>query len=139
MEQVRSDVVNDFLTVEAARRDYGVVIRPDGLVDTSATSRLRMERTSKEDSQESIFDFGHFRMAWEYALNDSLLSELASYFSNQSLGVRPRVRKKILGPLLQLLDQERQLEPDELVKAAQQVRANLELVQRELVETGTPQ
>lgn len=139
VEQVRSDVVNDFLTVEAARRDYGVVIRPDGLVDTSATSRLRMERTSKEDSQESIFDFGHFRMAWEYALNDSLLSELASYFSNQSLGVRPRVRKKILGPLLQLLDQERQLEPDELVKAAQQVRANLELVQRELVETGTPQ
>jgi N-methylhydantoinase B/oxoprolinase/acetone carboxylase alpha subunit len=41
-EAVRRDVVNEFITVEAARRIYGVVIEPERLtVDDEATAELR--------------------------------------------------------------------------------------------------
>lgn len=40
-ELVRRDVKNELVTVEGARRDYGVVIAADGQVDEAATHRLR--------------------------------------------------------------------------------------------------
>jgi hypothetical protein len=39
---VRQDVIDDLVSLESARRDYGVVILPDTLeVDLLATARLR--------------------------------------------------------------------------------------------------
>lgn len=44
-ELVREDVENGYVTIEAARREYGVVIDPDGLtVDWAGTKRLREDR-----------------------------------------------------------------------------------------------
>ena len=42
-ERVRSDVLNRYVTSEAARTDYGVVLDDSGAVDQEATSRLREE------------------------------------------------------------------------------------------------
>ena len=44
VEWVRGDVLERVISVEGARRDYGVVIDPESLqVDTAATARLRAE------------------------------------------------------------------------------------------------
>ncbi len=44
-ERVRQDVLCGYVSLEAARQDYGVVLNPDDLaIDREATSRLREER-----------------------------------------------------------------------------------------------
>jgi N-methylhydantoinase B len=44
-ERVRQDVIDEYVTVEGAARDYGVGIDPKTLtVDREATARLRTER-----------------------------------------------------------------------------------------------
>ena len=40
-ERVAEDVRDGLITAEDARRDYGVVIRPDGSLDQAATETLR--------------------------------------------------------------------------------------------------
>jgi 5-oxoprolinase (ATP-hydrolysing) len=46
-ELVRSDVLDDFTTLELAERDYGVVIDPQTMeLDLEATQRLRAKRTA---------------------------------------------------------------------------------------------
>ena len=42
--QVRTDVIDGLLSVEAARDDYGVVLRADTTVDDDATAALRQHR-----------------------------------------------------------------------------------------------
>jgi N-methylhydantoinase B len=39
--RLRDDVVDGYVTIAVARRDYGVVLRPDGSLDAAATSSLR--------------------------------------------------------------------------------------------------
>ena len=42
---VLADVLNGYVSADAARRDYGVALSPDGrAVDAAATSRLRSDR-----------------------------------------------------------------------------------------------
>ena len=40
-ERVRWDVIEEFVSRESARKDYGVVLRDDLSVDTAATAGLR--------------------------------------------------------------------------------------------------
>ncbi len=40
-ERVRADVVDGYVSAEAARRDYGVALASDGTIDLELTSRLR--------------------------------------------------------------------------------------------------
>ena len=42
-EAVRDDVLDGFITVDAARADYGVIVSPDGRVDADATESLRQQ------------------------------------------------------------------------------------------------
>jgi N-methylhydantoinase B len=42
-EAVRADVLDDYVSVEAAKRDYGVVLTGDRAVDKAATEALRRE------------------------------------------------------------------------------------------------
>lgn len=45
---VQDDVLNEFVSVERARDDYGVVIDPKTMkVDMDTTKKLRAERKSK--------------------------------------------------------------------------------------------
>lgn len=43
-EAVREDVINGYVSTEAAREDYGVVVSEDGELDREATAALREER-----------------------------------------------------------------------------------------------
>ena len=40
-EQVLSDALDGLITRDSARLDYGVVIKPDGAIDTVATAAIR--------------------------------------------------------------------------------------------------
>jgi N-methylhydantoinase B len=51
-QAVRADVVAELVSIEAARRDYGVVIRSDLSLDAPATGRLRKEMRSHTKSPE---------------------------------------------------------------------------------------
>ncbi|MEO4043398.1 hydantoinase B/oxoprolinase family protein [Hoeflea sp. CAU 1731] len=57
VEKVLRDVVDDIVSMEKARRDYGVVIRDDESIDEAATETLRKEMKS-ERGKPSDFDFG---------------------------------------------------------------------------------
>jgi N-methylhydantoinase B len=46
---VRADVIEAFVSREAAERDYGVVLREDLSLDVAATARLRQQRASAGD------------------------------------------------------------------------------------------
>jgi N-methylhydantoinase B len=41
LERVRRDVVGGFVSIDAAREDYGAVIDARGAIDAAATERLR--------------------------------------------------------------------------------------------------
>jgi N-methylhydantoinase B len=72
--QVRVDVLRDFVSIERAETDYGVVIT-DGEVDLDATVALRQsmrerrtaagEDFSSDPSEASFFDFGAARIEYE--------------------------------------------------------------------------
>ena len=48
-QQVLDDVVNDLVSLEAARRDYGVAIDPEtGAIDEAATASLRGQAQREE-------------------------------------------------------------------------------------------
>lgn len=60
---VREDVARGKVSVEAAARDYGVVITPDGEVDVAGTDELRLttgpletERGAERDRWDAVFD-----------------------------------------------------------------------------------
>jgi N-methylhydantoinase B len=46
---VREDVADGFVSAEAARNDYGVVLTPSGNIDDAATARLRDEMATTPD------------------------------------------------------------------------------------------
>jgi N-methylhydantoinase B len=43
--KVADDVLDGVISVETAKRDYGVVISANGVVDTEATAKLRTRRS----------------------------------------------------------------------------------------------
>jgi N-methylhydantoinase B len=73
-ERVRSDVEMGFVSREAARSDYGVVIGNGGGLDGTATKRLRARRA--KDNIHTDFDFGPEREAWERVFDDKTMWEL---------------------------------------------------------------
>ncbi|MFQ1003727.1 hydantoinase B/oxoprolinase family protein [Modestobacter sp. SSW1-42] len=56
--EVLQDIAWRKVSVEGARRDYGVVVRADGSVDADATDRLRAEVRDGRDDVEPFFDRG---------------------------------------------------------------------------------
>ncbi|MDP6786245.1 MAG: hydantoinase B/oxoprolinase family protein [Rhodospirillales bacterium] len=79
-EAVRRDVELGFVSLGAARRDYGVAIGANG-VDAAATRRLRKGRRKAG----ADFEFGPEREAWESVFDDATLSEI-----NRRLMALPR-------------------------------------------------
>jgi len=60
-ERVRSDVMNDFVSLESARDDYGVVLKPHPTkiyeVDYEGTKKLRGELASKKTNEPAKGDY----------------------------------------------------------------------------------
>jgi N-methylhydantoinase B len=51
--RVRDDVADGFVSSEAARSDYGVVLSAPGIVDEAATARLRAEMAAASIASDS--------------------------------------------------------------------------------------
>jgi N-methylhydantoinase B len=56
--EVARDVAWGKVSVVGAREDYGVLVRPDGTVDTAASDALRAERRATRRADEPFFDRG---------------------------------------------------------------------------------
>jgi N-methylhydantoinase B/oxoprolinase/acetone carboxylase alpha subunit len=54
-EKVRQDVLDDYVSIEGAKRDYGVILNPDILeVDQEATVKLRKELSRSKEYREYL-------------------------------------------------------------------------------------
>jgi N-methylhydantoinase B len=62
IERVVDDVLDGYVTVEGARRDYGVVLDRRGTVDEAATASLRAELHTQQADDDRLVDPG----TWEY-------------------------------------------------------------------------
>ncbi len=80
------DVIEGFVSREAAREDYGVVLTADDHVDKAATEALRSTRTP--DNARAAFDFGPEREAWEAVFDDATMCAL-----NAKLMTLPRATR----------------------------------------------
>jgi N-methylhydantoinase B len=74
IEVVLSDVVRGYVTTEAARTEYGVVL-VDGAVDLPATTALR-EEIARTRQPLKAFDFGPEREAWDEVFDDATMVRL---------------------------------------------------------------
>lgn len=86
-ELVLEDVLDGFVSVEGAEKDYGVVIS-GGKVDVMATERLREERIF---TSQTLFDFGPERLAYEKVWSE----EVAGRFSELLYGLPPAFRSEM--------------------------------------------
>jgi len=95
-EAVLSDVLDGFVSVEAARRDYGVVIA-DGQVDDSATAALRAEA---ERPATGDFTLGRFRELWEAVFDDDTMCELNRRLFTLRKASRQPIRRQLFERVL---------------------------------------
>ena len=92
-EKVGSDVVQGFVSRQAAESDYGVVIGDDGAVDAAATRRTRAARV--RDNVHADFDFGPEREAWDAAFDDDLMAAFNRKLYALPKSVRGERRRRI--------------------------------------------
>jgi N-methylhydantoinase B len=85
-DAVLLDVRNGFVSIEGARRDYGVAIVNDA-IDAEATAKLRAN--GKGSNQP--FDFGRDRAAWDAVFDDASMLEL-----NRRLYALPKSRRQAI-------------------------------------------
>ena len=89
-ERVLEDVIQGFVSRQAADADYGVVITGDA-VDPAATRRLRQRRKARRP----VFDFGPERDAWEAVFDDDAMCALNRNLAGLSRSVRQPTRRRI--------------------------------------------
>lgn len=93
-EKVATDVRLGFVSREAAARDYGVILTDDGAVDEAATKARREGGTGKPN--ESLFDFGPERQAWEAVFDDATMTLFNRRLLQLPKSQRQPARRKIL-------------------------------------------
>ncbi|MDA0676039.1 MAG: hydantoinase B/oxoprolinase family protein [Proteobacteria bacterium] len=86
-QAVRRDVVQGFVSRDAAERDYGVVIAADFTVEEEKTRHVRTTRV--RENVGSDFDFGADREAWERIFDDETMRKL-----NRGLYALPKAQRK---------------------------------------------
>lgn len=96
IDLVLRDVRRGAVSIEAAERDYGIVIR-DGEVDRASTDALR-ERL-RAGSMPDIFSFGRERQLWEQFFSDEMQMEVSHALRPLSRPMRERMRERLYRPL----------------------------------------
>jgi N-methylhydantoinase B len=92
-ERVRQDVLLGYVSVAAARRDYGVVL--DGeVIDDAATEVLRQEMASHRGPARA-FDFGRERDAWDSLFDDATMTEINGLLMRLGPNVRAQRRRAL--------------------------------------------
>jgi len=89
-QRVLEDVIQGFVSRQAAVADYGVVITGDA-VDPAATRRLRHGRKARRP----VFDFGPERDAWEAVFDDDAMCALNRNLAGLARSVRQSTRRRI--------------------------------------------
>ncbi len=111
--RVLDDVLDDLVTVESARDDYGVVIE-NQCISEESTERLRAEMRSERGDDLPEFDFGPERDAherrWTPALQDAILAATMSYQTT----MRDFLRTRLFERLQQRFDAGDDVRPDEI-------------------------
>lgn len=92
LEEVLHDVERGFVSPEAARRDYGVVIDAGGALDEAASAALR---AAGADRPAEAFDFGDSRRQWESVFSDALVTRLNAALMRLPASARGRQRRAI--------------------------------------------
>lgn len=87
---VLEDVLDGFVSREAAERDYGVVIRA-GAVDEVATAARRAGANRRAEP----FDFGEDRAAWEAVFDDATMGEINRRLYALPKSARPKARRHL--------------------------------------------
>ncbi len=110
---VLDDVLDDLVSVESARDDYGVVIE-NQCIDKEATERLRAEMRDQRGDELPEFDFGPERDAyerrWTPELQDAILAATMGY---QTM-MRDFLRTRLFERLQQRFDAGDAVRPDEI-------------------------
>lgn len=119
--EVLHDVERGFVSVEAARCDYGVVVR-DGVVDEAASLTLRAQgkRVLTQD-----FDFGDNRRIWESVFTDDLVTRLNAALTRYPASVRGRHRRSLFETVMPDLRQPEGFDPAAMAAGADGMRAKL--------------
>jgi N-methylhydantoinase B len=95
---VLRDVVAGFVSLDAAKKDYGVVIFKNK-VDTQATAEVRAS-----GGQRPLFDFGPEREAWESVFNDATLCDLSERLLKVPATMRAQKRRRVIEAAVPNLD-----------------------------------
>lgn len=90
---VHRDVIVGHISLEAARRDYGVVIDGDGL-DDAASEALRAKLRRKRGAPPD-FDFGPERNAWEAVFDDTTLTQMNALLMQLGTNIRSQIRREL--------------------------------------------
>lgn len=128
-EAVLSDYLDGFVSLDAARRDYGVVISNDQL-DLTATEALRAAQPGGEDL---AFDFGDFRRAWEAVFDDATMRDLNERLFRLPKGRRQLVRREVFETVVPELKDLGATDFNGALAATDQLRQRLAAVVSELL------
>jgi N-methylhydantoinase B len=101
-EDVLNDVALGYVSLEAARRDYGVVIVA-GTVDKAATEDARSSIRHARDALPA-FNFGPERMAWDAVFDDASMCELNALLLRLGATHRPQRRHEVFAHVVPGLD-----------------------------------
>ena len=128
-EAVRRDVELGFVTREGARRDYGVVLSPDGLeIDAEATRTARLSRERANVGTD--FDFGPERVAWERVFDDPTMLALNRALFALPKALRQNVRRGIIEEAVPDLPRAGYGRLDDVLADADAVRERLKAAMR---------
>ncbi|MBP0111779.1 hydantoinase B/oxoprolinase family protein [Bradyrhizobium vignae] len=114
--RVLTDVLSGYVSLEAARRLYGVLI--DGSrVDEDGTRRLRQEmQKARPEQQKDVFDFGLYRTAFETRWTEARYRELTDILARLPVAWRFFVKHQLFDALDARLKAGRPEEDAELVR-----------------------
>ena len=93
LDRVALDVARGYVSAEAARRDYGVVLDARGQVDADATAAERSDR--HRDGVTPHFAFGPEREAHEAVWTEAVYAELTSILAAMPVHWRFFVKSKL--------------------------------------------
>lgn len=120
VDRVLKDVLLGFVSEDAARTEYGVVIR-DGVVDAEATRALQ---GAGRTGAAGLFGFDDSRLAWERSFDDAGQSRLAKLLYDLPRTVRNDARRKFFSTLVPRLFELSRDETLSLVQALDGVRVD---------------
>jgi N-methylhydantoinase B len=126
--QVLDDVKRGFVSIPAARADYGVVLS-ETAVDAAATASLRQqlvkEKAKPATGAMASFDFGTERRVWEGEFGDKLMTRIHAVLSKLNPTARMAARKRLFAPVNETLKQASAIDVSALARAATSLRTLL--------------